>query len=180
MLFCVVPLIYWVASVCLCLSGCHSGPRILSEYGTMVAVARNDDGTARGRSTPHDGVDIGLYEIGDPVIASADGIVSWVGGDPKYGTEVVITHSGGYRTGYLHLARSTVSVGDRVSRGMTVGEAGLFWGSGEVVHVHWRLWRIVRGGRSPTEDPLPKTTGCFDGRKLYPTDRLVLTFPVRC
>jgi len=152
----------------------------LSGYGTRIAVARNDDGSARGRSTPHDGVDVGLYEIGDPVIASADGVVSWVGYEPKYGTEVVITHPSGYRTGYLHLRSAAVRVGDRVLRGAVVGEVGLFWGSGEVIHVHWRLWRIVHGSKSPNEDPLPWTDGCFDARKTYSSDRLALTFPVRC
>jgi hypothetical protein len=29
-------------------------------------------------------------------------------------------------------------------------------------------------------DPLPLTVGCFDLGKSYPTDRLVLTYPVRC
>lgn len=164
------------AVLCVCLVGCHREPRILSEYGTLFAVARNDDGSARGRAAPHDGVDVGLYELGDPVIASADGVVSWVGGDPKYGTEVVVTHlDGAYRTGYLHLADAAVAVGDYVPRGTKVGKVGLFWGSGEVIHVHWRLWR----GRQ-TEDPLPKTKGCFDARRSYPRDRLVLTYPVAC
>jgi murein DD-endopeptidase MepM/ murein hydrolase activator NlpD len=166
--------------LCLCVVCCRSEPRILSEYGTRIAVARNADGFARGRSAPHDGVDIGLYQIGDPVIASADGIVSWIGDDPKYGTEVVITHPREYRTGYLHLSRATVKIGDRVPRGTTIGEVGLFWGSGGVIHVHWRLWPARGVDTSSTEDPLLKTTGCFDGRKVYPNDRLVLTYPVRC
>jgi hypothetical protein len=29
------------------------------------------------------------------------------------------------------------------------------------------------------EDPLPRIVGCFDDTKMYPTDRLVLTYPVR-
>jgi hypothetical protein len=30
------------------------------------------------------------------------------------------------------------------------------------------------------EDPLPRMVGCFDETKLYPADRLVLTYPVKC
>jgi hypothetical protein len=29
-------------------------------------------------------------------------------------------------------------------------------------------------------DPMPFVVGCFDGTKRYPTDRLVLTYPLPC
>jgi hypothetical protein len=31
-----------------------------------------------------------------------------------------------------------------------------------------------------TFDVLEHSVGCFDSRSIYPTDRLVLTYPVRC
>jgi hypothetical protein len=45
-------------------------------------------------------------------------------------------------------------------------------------HVHLELQR----GRdiNALEDPLARIVGCFDETKRYPTDRLVLTYPVRC
>jgi hypothetical protein len=30
------------------------------------------------------------------------------------------------------------------------------------------------------EDPLPRIVGCFDAAARYPTDRLVLTYPLKC
>jgi hypothetical protein len=30
------------------------------------------------------------------------------------------------------------------------------------------------------EDPLPRMVGCSDETKLYPGDRVVLTYPVKC
>ena len=44
-------------------------------------------------------------------------------------------------------------------------------------HVHWQP---QKGKGGPYEDPVWKTMGCFDATGLYPTDRLVLTYPVKC
>jgi hypothetical protein len=44
--------------------------------------------------------------------------------------------------------------------------------------VHLELQRGT--DRSDVEDPMSRLAGCFDPRAAYPTDRLVLTYPVSC
>jgi murein DD-endopeptidase MepM/ murein hydrolase activator NlpD len=161
---------------------------VLSPYGDVKAVSPDEDGRPRERDRPHDGVDFGPASKGDPVIASADGIVIRVSSDRELGTEVRVVHdgialdreSGGakYVTGYLHLERATVRNGQRVARGEQIGTVGLFWASGGVVHVHWRLCR----GHDcrVTLDPTQKAAGCYARDVTYPVDKLVLTYPLRC
>jgi len=52
------------------------------------------------------------------------------------GTTVLIDHGAGLVTGYLHLSRVLVAVGDTVARGQQIGEVGA---SGRVTgpHLHW-------------------------------------------
>jgi len=97
------------------------------------------------------------------------------------GLLVVIDHDPhGLRTVYRHFAEIAVRVGDSVRRGQRIGAVGTSgqraWPGFE--HVHLELQR----GRDSNAlgDPLARTVGCFDETKEYPTDRLVLTYPVRC
>jgi hypothetical protein len=48
--------------------------------------------------------------------------------------------------------------------------------------IRWLRWlELPRGTDSrDLHDPLPRMAGCFDAGARYPTDRLVLTYPVRC
>jgi hypothetical protein len=130
---------------------------------------------------PHRGIDV-AGAVGADVLAAADGRVG-VARDNRdlCGLIVVIDHEPGpYRTVYCHFSVIAVRVGDRVKRGQRIGAIGT---SGQRAlpgfeHVHLELQR----GRDPKdiEDPLPKVVGCFDESKPYPTDRLVLTYPVKC
>lgn len=169
----------------LLLSSC--GPSVLSPFGDVNSVSPNRDGSPRPRERAHDGVDFGPASKGDDVIASADGTVAGISEDKDYGIEIRIVHDGvaldhdskgaRYITSYLHLEKASVRAGQRVMRGEKIGEVGLFWGSGGVVHVHWRL---CRGDCSETLNPIPKTTGCYKAGATYPAAQLVLTYPLRC
>lgn len=169
----------------LVLNGC--GPSVLSPYGDRNAVSPNPDGTPRQRERPHEGVDFGPANIGDAVIASADGLVVDVSAEEDYGIEIRVLHDGvaldresqgaRYMTGYLHLRKASVRPGQRVARGDAIGEVGLFWASGGVVHVHWKL---CRGGCSETLDPVSKTVGCYKRGAEYTSGTLALTYPLRC
>jgi hypothetical protein len=71
-------------------------------------------------------------------------------------------------------------VGETVSRGQRIGALGTTgqraWPGYEHVHLE-----LQRGTDSrDLHDPLPRMAGCFDAGATYPTDRLVLTYPVRC
>jgi murein DD-endopeptidase MepM/ murein hydrolase activator NlpD len=167
-------------------SGCRSV--VLSEYGTRVAVVRNDDGSALGREFRNRGVDFKLWAVGDPIIAAADGIVREVEYDECAGYEVLIEHPGFARhTFYIHLAEPVVAPGQTVKRGEILGPVALPRCSGKVIHVHMELLlppdQVPPGSTdvlAGTENPLAHSAGCFDARKRYPTNRLVLTYPVRC
>ena len=72
----------------------------------------------------HDGVDIAA-EAGTSVCAAAAGEVYTVYQDEEMGTTVVIRHDGGYTTKYSSLAEDvTVSAGDTVTMGQTIGTVG--------------------------------------------------------
>jgi murein DD-endopeptidase MepM/ murein hydrolase activator NlpD len=173
--------------VTLVTSGCRSV--VLSRYGTRVAVSRNEDGSARGRKVRHRGVDFKQWDLGDPVIAAADGIVRRVSVEECAGVEVLIEHARFNRfTFYSHLRHASVIAGHVVKRGAVIGEVGLYRCSAGVVHVHMELWpdervpptHVSHDDLTGTEDPLRYMKGCFDSQKQYESERLVLTYPVTC
>jgi len=134
----------------------------------------------------HAGVDFG-GQLGAPVLASADGVVSriieW---PPGCGHGVVIEHPGFRRwTAYCHMQSLTVGQGQRVSRGERIGGVGMSGNAAHIPHVHMELCTSAcashaDGNLSGTADPLAIADGCFAPSKGYPRDRLVLTFPVTC
>lgn len=168
----------------LLLSACASGARVLSGFGDL----RDGEGKPRGR--PHSGVDV-WGNRGDPVLAGASGDVVSIGDEPSglsyptCGKYVVIQHDVpnaliAPRTTYCHFSSISVKLGDFVKRGDRIGTIGTTgWRSQPTTtgyeHVHWELMT----GRGMV-DPLPLTVGCFDPKQAYPTDRLVLTYPVEC
>ena len=158
--------------------GC-GGPLILSQYGSSQGVA---GGT---RSGFHSGVDFGEKD-GAPVIASADGKVVGVHEIPSgCGVTLLLSHKEfGRHTVYCHLKKATVQAGEKVKRGDVIGLVGTTGHSMGVPHVHLELCKKSCWGSSAImswhEDPLSISIGCFDQQKNYPTDRLVLTYPVHC
>ena len=72
----------------------------------------------------HNGVDFAA-PAGTAVVAAADGQVYTVYEDDQMGMTVVIRHEGGYTTRYSSLAENvTVSAGQTVSMGQTIGSVG--------------------------------------------------------
>jgi len=76
-----------------------------------------------GRKQPHQGVDLAA-DVGTPVYAPADGIVSYVGRDVGLGKLVRINHLHNYITVYAHLSRIAVKRGQYVRRGQIIGVVG--------------------------------------------------------
>lgn len=92
------------------------------------------------------GVDIAAPS-GSPVYAAAGGtvIISRVGGwNGGYGNYVVIDHGNNIQTLYSHLNTSSVSVGQSVSRGSSIGTIGKT-GQATGFHLHFE----VRGAKNP-------------------------------
>ncbi len=92
-----------------------------------------------GKKTFHEGIDIAAKE-NSPVMAVADGIVSWVGDRGGYGGLVEIDHGNGYVTRYAHNKTIKVSKGERVTKGEIVALMGST-GRSTGPHVHYEVLR---------------------------------------
>lgn len=79
-----------------------------------------------GASDFHGGIDINKPDCyGETIVASASGRVITAGDTGNgYGTHVVIDHGGSLSTLYGHMSSCTVSAGDYVSQGQTIGYIG--------------------------------------------------------
>lgn len=92
-----------------------------------------------GEKDFHTGMDIGANP-GNPVAATADGIVSFSGWNGGSGNLVVIEHGFGYSTFYAHNKMTTVKVGQRVKRGDIISYVGST-GNSTGPHLHYEVWR---------------------------------------
>jgi len=71
----------------------------------------------------HEGLDI-ANSIGTPVIATADGLVTFAEAKPGYGQTVILDHGYGLETWYGHAKRILVQQGQKVRRGETIAQLG--------------------------------------------------------
>ena len=92
-----------------------------------------------GGSQFHKGIDF-QARTGDPVLAVADGVVSFAGVRSGYGNTVEIDHGNGYVTRYAHNAGLERQVGDLVRAGQEIARAGSS-GRSTGAHVHFELWQ---------------------------------------
>ena len=89
----------------------------------------------------HSGLDF-AGRAGSPIVAAADGVVSWVGTREGYGHMVEIDHSNGLVTRYGHTQRNLVHSGEVVSKGQTIALLGST-GRSTGPHVHFE---VLQGG----------------------------------
>jgi len=75
---------------------------------------------------------------GQSIQAAANGIVSFAGLKNVYGKTVTIKHADGSETLYAHMSRISVSKGQKISRGETVGAVGTS-GNATGPHLHLEL-----------------------------------------
>ncbi|HRO63967.1 M23 family metallopeptidase [Thermomonas sp.] len=87
----------------------------------------------------HRGIDFEA-NAGDPVLAVADGVVSFAGVRNGYGNTIEIDHGNGYVTRYAHNSRLTHQVGDLVRTGQEIARAGST-GRSTGTHVHLEVWQ---------------------------------------
>lgn len=102
--------------------------RITSSFGSGRVF--NGATTAR-----HLGVDF-AGKTGEPVRAANRGVVALVDTFFLAGRVIYIDHGGGVVTGYFHLSKPLVAVGDTVAKGQEIGLVGA---TGRVTapHLHW-------------------------------------------
>ncbi|MGQ9705506.1 MAG: M23 family metallopeptidase [bacterium] len=85
----------------------------------------------------HRGIDI-VGRRGQPIVASADGIVIFSGLREGYGLTVEIDHNNGYSTVYCHNKGNTVKAGDMVRRGQIIAFMGST-GRSSGTHLHYEV-----------------------------------------
>jgi murein DD-endopeptidase MepM/ murein hydrolase activator NlpD len=89
------------------------------------------------RPSFHNGFDI-AGNFDDPVYVTADGTVISAGYDKLHGNNIVVSHSKGLRTWYMHLNKSLVSEGDHVNKGDQIGLLGST-GRSTGPHLHYEV-----------------------------------------
>jgi len=104
---------------------------ISADYGARRSYGGLVDGY-------HSGVDYRAW-TGISVIAPAEGVVLMAEHLLARGNAVLIDHGWGLVTGYWHMSKIDVEVGQHVTRGEVIGKVGntgLSTGS----HLHWEVW----------------------------------------
>jgi len=117
-----------------------------------AGVVSSEFGKRWGRR--HEGIDIAA-DLGEPVLASADGRVEYAGSGLRgYGNVVILRHDDRTTTLYAHNSALKVKPGERVKGGQTIALLGST-GHSTGPHVHFEIRR-----KSVPEDPradLPKS-----------------------
>ena len=108
-----------------------SGTAITSNFGIR-------EHPIQGVIKQHTGIDIGNAPLGTPVIAPADGIVSYSGWLGGYGKCVMINHGDGVVTLYGHGNKILTLVGTEVKQGDTIMEVGST-GNSTGPHLHFEV-----------------------------------------
>jgi len=113
-------------------------PSILPTAGTIVSSF-----TARrwhpilDRARPHLGLDI-VAPTGTPVHSAARGRVKYVGRRGDFGNMVEIDHGYGRVTRYAHMSKTSVRLGQKVTRGQVIGQVGMT-GLAVGPHLHYEV-----------------------------------------
>jgi len=89
------------------------------------------------RASFHSGLDISA-DMNTPVLATADGVVSFTGFDAAHGRNVIINHTKGIQTRYLHLNKILVGDGDTVKKGQQIALSGNT-GRSTGPHLHYEV-----------------------------------------
>mgnify|MGYP000221124821 CR=1 FL=1 len=85
----------------------------------------------------HTGIDIAA-NIGDDVVAAADGVVAFAGRLGAFGKCVILQHPGNVQTLYAHNSKNIVEQGEAVKRGQKIAEVGSA-GKSTGPHLHFEV-----------------------------------------
>jgi len=87
----------------------------------------------------HSGIDLAA-PAGTPILATADGIVSFSGRSGANGNLIVLEHGRGYATFFAHNKQNLVKLSQKVKRGEVIGYVGST-GNSTGPHVHYEIWK---------------------------------------
>lgn len=114
-----------------------STPTIWPVKGWLTAGFGYRRSPFTGLRQMHEGVDIS-NSVGTPVIAPADGMVSYAGPLGGFGNVVSIDHGHNISTFYAHLQQHKVSQGQRIKRGDLIALVGTT-GRATGPHLHYEI-----------------------------------------
>lgn len=112
-------------------------PSIWPVHGWLSSTMGYRRDPITGGSDYHAGLDI-VGDKGEPVQATASGLVTHVGRQGAYGNLVILDHGFGLQTKYGHLSSFSVKPGDRVKRGDVIGRMGST-GRSTGTHLHYEV-----------------------------------------
>ncbi len=116
-----------------------STPSIMPAAGWISSVFGHRNDPFTGAWTMHWGIDIST-NVGNPIMATADGIVIKVETDKYLGKNITISHGNGYTTVYGHMSNFAVRAGQKVKRRDIIGYIGQT-GKAAGPHVHYEVFK---------------------------------------
>ncbi len=114
-------------------------PSIVPTRGWITSGFKRRRDPFTGRMTWHRGLDIST-NVGTPVVAPADGVVTYAGRKVDFGNIVTIDHGYGYKTRYGHNSKLLARQGQRVKRGQVIAFVGNT-GRSTGPHLHYEVLR---------------------------------------
>jgi murein DD-endopeptidase MepM/ murein hydrolase activator NlpD len=115
----------------------NSAPNLWPVEGQITGSFGERIDPFNGEGAFHSGVDISA-NVGSPVMAPADGIVTYADFLGGYGRAVMVDHGHGISTRYGHLSSFAVTAGQYLHRGDTIGYVGLS-GRSTGPHLHYEV-----------------------------------------
>lgn len=114
-----------------------STPTIWPVKGLVTAGYGYRQSPFTGQREMHEGLDVAAPH-GSPILATADGVVSFSGPLAAFGNVVFINHGHGFTTFYAHNSSNRVKEGQQVKRGEVIAYVGT---SGRTTgpHVHYEV-----------------------------------------
>ncbi len=112
-------------------------PTILPVKGVVTAGYGYRKSPFTGQRELHEGLDIAA-PYGSPIVATADGVVTFAGPLAAYGNVVFVDHGHGFSTFYGHCSSYRMRQGQRVRRGEVIAYVGTT-GRTTGPHVHYEV-----------------------------------------
>jgi len=116
-----------------------STPSIMPVRGWVTSGFRRRNDPFTGNAVWHRGLDISTG-MGTPVLAPADGVVTYIGRKVDFGNIVSLDHGYGYLTRYGHNSKIIVRTGQQVRRGQVIAFVGNT-GKSTGPHLHYEVLR---------------------------------------
>ena len=116
-----------------------STPSIMPVRGWVTSAFRRRNDPFTGNAVWHRGLDIATG-MGTPVLAPADGVVTYIGRKVDFGNIMSLDHGYGYLTRYGHNSKILVRAGQQVRRGQVIAFVGNT-GKSTGPHLHYEVLR---------------------------------------